>query len=377
MSRATRALARSRRSGVSATMSAYIARVYATWFAGILATVIGVVLLVSVVDLLDHLATKEEAPLGLVVEMALLKLPHLLQEVMAFVVLFSAMAAFWRLTRTHELIVARAAGVSVWQFLLPVAAAAVAVGALTTAVLNPLATTLLSRFERLETRYISHQDSSLSVASSGLWLRQSDAGGQSVIHARRVSEADMVLHRVMVLRFRGDDRFAGRIDARRARLEGGRWVLSEALHTRPGRSGERHARMTIATDLTPEKIYESFAPPETISVWALPDFIALLEEAGFTAHRHRLQLHRLLAEPVLFAAMVLIAATFSLRPQRRGRVGLVIGAGVLTAFILYFLSNFVFALGLSAKLPVAMAAWTPAGVTLLLGAASLLHLEDG
>ena len=126
-----------------------------------------------------------------------------------------------------------------------------------------------------------------------------------------------------------------------------------------------------------EKILDSFAPPETISFWDLPEFIELLENAGFSATQHKLQFHRLLATPLLLAALVLLAASFSLRSQRRGRVGLVILGGVLTGFLLYFVSNIVFALGLSGGIPVILAAWTPASVTLMLGIAVLLHLEDG
>ena len=75
--------------------------------------------------------------------------------------------------------------------------------------------------------------------------------------------------------------------------------------------------------------------------------------------------------------MVLIAATFSLRMQRRGGAALMIAGGVATAFLLFFLSDIVFALGLSATVPVPLAAWTPAGIAMLMGSTLLLHLEDG
>ena len=75
--------------------------------------------------------------------------------------------------------------------------------------------------------------------------------------------------------------------------------------------------------------------------------------------------------------MVLVAATFSLRMQRRGGATLMIVGGVVSGFLLYFLSDIVFALGLSAKVPVTLAAWTPTGVSLIFGASMLLHLEDG
>ena len=45
--------------------------------------------------------------------------------------------------------------------------------------------------------------------------------------------------------------------------------------------------------------------------------------------------------------------------------------------VLSFAAFIVFALGLSAKIPVLMAAWTPAGVSMIFGASMLLHLEDG
>ena len=75
--------------------------------------------------------------------------------------------------------------------------------------------------------------------------------------------------------------------------------------------------------------------------------------------------------------MVLIAATFSLRMQRRGGTTMMIAGGVASGFLLYLLSDVVFALGLSSAIPVALAAWTPTGVSWLLGSSLLLHLEDG
>jgi len=133
----------------------------------------------------------------------------------------------------------------------------------------------------------------------------------------------------------------------------------------------------LATDLTLNRIQDSFAPPETMSFWDLPSFIGTLEKAGFTAVRHRLYWHSLLASPLMMCAMVLIAATFTLRYTRQGGGVFVIGAGVLTGFILYLFTDIVFALGLSDSIPVTLAAWTPAGVATLLGLATLLHLEDG
>ena len=115
-----------------------------------------------------------------------------------------------------------------------------------------------------------------------------------------------------------------------------------------------------------------------MSFWDLPGFIRLLEESGFPAQRHRLHFNVLLARPFLLCAMVLVAATFSLRMQRRGGATLMIVGGVdqrVSCCISCPTSSS--RSGLSAKIPVALAAWTPTGVSLIFGASMLLHLEDG
>ncbi len=357
-------------------LSGYIAKQFLFWLGTFFFSLLGIILLITLVDLLDKAASKN-IPFGTVVQLALMKLPFLAQEVMPFTILFSGMMTFWRLTRSNELVVVRAAGISVWQFILPVIAMGVLVGVFTVAVLNPLAAALYSRFEVLDAQLSDRKNSVLAVSDRGIWIRQADSTGQSVIHAGRVSTIDLVLFKVIVFQFGEDDEFLGRIDARRATLEGSQWVLRDAWITTPGEVSVFEERTTLPTNLTPSKIQESFARPETISFWSLPSFIKLLENAGFSAIKHKLRFHRLLATPLLFTAMLLLSATFSLRPQRRGRVAMIIFAGVLTGFLLHFLSNFVFALGLSAKIPVIMAAWTPAGVSMMLGIAMLLQLEDG
>lgn len=377
MSEVAARLPRIRRLRLSPTLTIYMARHFAARFFTLLGGILAIILLVTTMELLDQLATKEGVSLLVAVKLALLKLPDLSQEVLPFGMLFAAMATFWRLTRTHELVVARAAGVSVWQFLLPIISVGLAVGILATTVLNPVASVLLRRYDRLEAQYTSQQPSAFAVSKNGLWLRQADAEGVSVIHARRVSPQAMVLHDVIVFRYEGRDSFESRIDAERAELQNGHWLLQDALKTRPRQQGKFVETMRIETELTPQKIYNSFAPPETISFWDLPEFIALLENAGFAAEPQKLQYHRLLAKPVLLTAMILLAAAFSMRPQRRGKVLMLVIAGVVTGFSLYVLSNLVFALGLTSKLPVVLAAWTPAGISLMLGLATLLYQEDG
>ena len=272
---------------------------------------------------------------------------------------------------------ARGGAVSVWQFLRPALIAAVLIGGFRTTLFNPLASVLTQRFEQLEAQAFRGRTSLLAVSESGLWLRQMSDGGQSILHAQGMAQQHMELIDVTVFLYEGLDRYAGRIDAASARLEQGHWVIRDATVSMGDLPPVKQSTVRLSTDLTLETIQDSFAAPETMSFWELPAFIEVLEEAGFSAARHRLHFHGLLAAPLMLCAMVLIAATFSLRMVRRGGTMPVAGAGILAGFVVYFASDVIFALGLSGRLPVELAAWTPATVSMLLGLAMLLHLEDG
>jgi lipopolysaccharide export system permease protein len=359
------------------TLFRYIVLQFFTWCAGVFAAMLMIVFLLDYIELIRRGGAKAEASLLVLLEMAALKQPHMAQQVMPFAILFGTMMAFWRMTRSNELVVARAAGISVWQFLTPPFAGALAVGVVTVAVFNPIASVMQSRYEALESRVLRGTGDQLTLSRSGLWLKQSDNDGDtSIVHAERLLPKQTELQEVMILSF-SDKTLIGRVDARSAMLKSGNWEVSDGLKWIPGKPPEPFERLEVPTNLTPTRIQESFASPETMSFWELPGFIQLLESSGFSAQRHRLYFNALLALPFLFTAMVLLAATFSLRMQRRGGTALMIGGGIASGFLLYLLSNLVFALGLASTIPVSLAAWAPTGVSWLLGASMLLHLEDG
>lgn len=358
-------------------LSAYLGRHFISGFCLMMGIFAVLAFVIDLAELFRRIWGREGVSVWIILQLAILKIPYMAQKVLPFAALFGGMLAFLRLTRTNQLVVARAAGLSVWQFLFPTLAIALVSGLFVVTLFNPLVSATTSAYEALESKHLRGRSSLLSVSKSGLWLRQSNQSGQSVIHALGISQKGTELTDVIVFLYEGTDKFTGRIDAQGAVLQTGSWLLSKALISGPDRMVERHDKYSLPTTLTLEQIQDSFASPETMSFWALPAFIETLEKTGFSALRHRLHWHSIMAGPLLLCAMVLIAATFSIRLTRRGGTGLLIAGGILTGFVLYFLSDVLYAMGLSGALPAPLAAWAPAGICTLLGLTMMFYLEDG
>ncbi len=364
----------------SPILSLYIVRHFLAAFAAALGVIMGLIFLFDVIELLRRAATHGNAGFDVILEMALFKLPQMVQQVLPFAVMIGAMTAFWAMTRSRELVVTRSAGVSAWEFLGPVTVAAFLIGMVDVTVFNPVAAILYQRYETMQDQMLLRGGNPLSVGESGLWLREVHQGEEVVVHANAVRQEgyDLYLREVSVFVTDADARFLYSIEASLAKLDAGTFHLTEANLLRPGRPVEHFPSYDFPTQLTLAKIQDNFASPETISFWQLPGFIHFFESAGFSANRQKLYFQSLLSSPVLLVAMVLLAAVFSLKPNLRsgGLMTRLVG-GVVAGFVFYFFSKVVYALGLSATLPVALAAWTPALVAGLFGLAALFHLEDG
>jgi membrane protease YdiL (CAAX protease family) len=114
---------------------------------GMLAALTGIVSLFDLIELLRRAATRPDATFAVVAEIAGLRLPWAMMQILPFAVLLGGILAFWRLTRSSELIVARATGLSAWQFLAGPTLCALALGcfALTALVVAPLFEEVLFR----------------------------------------------------------------------------------------------------------------------------------------------------------------------------------------------------------------------------------------
>jgi lipopolysaccharide export system permease protein len=365
------------------TLSIYMARQFSGAVIGMLLALSGLVAMFDFIELLRRSTSKPDATFGLVSEIAALRLPYIAMQILPFAVLLGGILCFWRLTRSSELIVARAAGISAWEFLAAPTFCAFMAGALATCVVSPVSSVMLGRAETLDNTYLKTGGGPLALTGGQLWLRQSDRAlspqGIAIIHAHGVElhRKQLTATEVSVFRLDGRDRLLTRIEATQATLGPGAWQLRDARVIRPEQMPEPPVAMDLPTDLTVARVQESFASPDTLSFWALPDFISLLDRSGFSSIRHRLHFQALLALPLLAATMALVSAGFSMRPARRGGVAQMIGSGVAAGFVLFVVSKMAEEFGQSGALPVALAAWAPAVAGLLLAVALLLHTEDG
>ncbi len=362
---------------ITGTLSRYFALRFLTSVVGSFVGVVALAAMIDYVELMRRGADWPNATAWVLAKISMFRVPQLTERIMPFSVLVGAMSCYLTLSRRLELVVARAAGVSAWQFVAPAMIAAFLFGTFATTVYNPISAVLHERSKRLEAEMLGENLSALQANTTGFWVRQKSPEGAAIINAKSSREQGAELGGVSIYTFDKAGHFQARIEAKSASLEQGYWQLADARVYDSGNPPEVKDSYRIGTNLTLEQVRESFATPETVPFWELPNYIAMADRAGLGAAGYRLQYDQLLARPFLLAAMVLLAASVSLRFFRFGGVQKMVLSGIAAGFLLFVLSKITEDMSKSELMSPMAAAWIPVVVGGLTGFVALLYQEDG
>jgi lipopolysaccharide export system permease protein len=346
----------------------------------VVAVFLGAMVLVAMIDFLEMLRRAGElkdVSTLLIAKITLFRLLFVTERIIPFAVLVGTMSCFLNLSRRLELVIARSAGVSAWQFVAPALIGAWLMGFAATTLYNPASAILRERSVRIEDQLFNNIGGGGFQASGSFWARQRSDEGQAIIGAKASRRQGIELGGVSIFRYDEAGHFRDRIEAKSAVLEEGYWRLDDARVYSSEAPPAEFDTYRLKTTLTAAQVGESFATPETVPFWDLSSYISLAENAGLTASGYRLQYYQLLVQPFYFAAMVLLAAAVSLRFFRFGGVQKMVLGGLTGGFFLYVLAKVAGDLSKAGMMPPLAAAALPALLGGVTGVMTLLYQEDG
>lgn len=351
----------------------YIAR---RFILAICLMVIGVVTIVFLVEFVELIRRFGSAPgftvlVGL--QLALMRTPTIFEEILPFAFLFGSIFCLLQLSKRLELVIARATGVSAWEFLTAPIVIAILFGVFSVTAINPITISLKSAANRIEVSLAGKRKRD----EVEYWFRQDSQDGASIMRARGADTAELRLIDVTAFVFGADGGFREKVKARAATFADGQWTLTDTVVTSVGQPPAPRAAYRLGTFLSAEELRRTLTQPDALSVWSLPAFIGTAARTGLNTDRFRLAFHAQLARPLLLVAMVMIAATVSLRLFRHGGTGQLVLTGIAAGFLLYVLTKITSDLGGNGIINPTLAAWGPSIIALTFGTTALLYLEDG
>ncbi|MFK7793491.1 MAG: LPS export ABC transporter permease LptG [Devosiaceae bacterium] len=360
---------------MSASLSKYLAATFARQFGFVFLAAFGLMMLVDVMELARR-GGNLEVPISAIILISATRLPALAEQLVPFAVLIAAVMTLVAMSKRSELIIARASGLSAWQFLVPLIVVAALFGMVAALIYNPLSASLKVRSDAMMSEQFGGSTAAIDPDRE-VWFRQSTGEVMTLMRAASASADGQTLNQVSAMMFDGDGNFSQRVDSHQATLASGAWTMENVTMTDARGNAREIDVFSLATPLTADDVLGRFTPASAVPIWALPGLANKAQQAGIAADRYRFQFQALLARPMLLMAMVLVAATVSLRFSRHGGTTKLVVAGLSAGFIVFLVNEIAGDLGGAGLVSPVLAAWVPPIAAGLFGTTALLHLEDG
>ena len=345
------------------TLFVYLGRKYTIWVLFTLSILVSFITLVEILELFRRVSHKSDEISSLhIMLISFLNIPTNIEELLPFAVLFGSFACFFFWTRSHEFMVTRSVGQNIWQALTPVIFCVGAIGLCHIFIINPIAATTAKQHDYYMQNIFgaSNSGGGLSVSTSGIWLRDSSSDYNLIINGQQLDLKQALIVDPILYQLAQNGKLSWRIQADTMQLTKGGWIISKAMRTENSGRQSSLGDILISTKMQPKDLLESTQAPKTVNVYRLPNFISVLERTGLPAGAHRVFFHQLLSTPLKLIGLALLAASVTLgRFSRQTKLKLILfalGAG----FGFYFLTDLIYLLGSTARLPYHIAGWGPA-----------------
>ena len=168
---------------ISNILFRYIIREFLSKLALFFVILLGVVYLFDTVELIKSASGNDGITITTILSLALYKLPNIGQQILPFIILFASIATFRSLSDRQELVCLRGAGLSAWQFMMPIMSIVFVISLIYITILHPLSAAATARYESLQNMYFGDGSKTISVIDDGLWLKQEDSTGNFILNA--------------------------------------------------------------------------------------------------------------------------------------------------------------------------------------------------
>ena len=323
----------------------------------------------------DHLI---EADIFDILVMALLKISGNIEKILPFATLIGSISCFNQWRKKNYYIVSKTSGISLWTILSPILISFFLIGLVSVIVLNPFTALLNKKYENLQTIFFGQKNlKTFSFDTKGFWIKQISRKSYLLINAGKINEDLNTLFDVNIFVYGQDQVFKKRISARRAVFSKNKLNLFEVRLTKNNSELQILNQLSFFIKSNQSNLNVTTIEPENIYILDFPIYLKQMQQYGLNTSKHLLYFFKLICQPFLIISMILLSASLMLRSNERKVEFGIVSLSLVVGFSLYFIGDFIFALGSSQKLPPLLSGFGPTLIGLFAGCYLTSDIDEG
>ena len=302
--------------------------------------------------------------------MASLKIVGNIQKILPFATLIGSIACFNQWRKKNYYVISKASGVSLWKILSPILVCFFFVGLFSIIVLSPFSTLMNKKYENLETLFFGKVNvQELSFDTKGFWIKHISEKRNLIINANKIDEKTNTLFDLNIFEYDNAKIFKNKFTSQKLLL-----YNVQSIDENYKLTSLKNFSYSINFDSS--QLSVATKKPEKIFLLDFPYYLIKMKSYGLNISKHLIYFFKLICQPFLIISMILLSASLMLRSnERKIEVGIV-SLSLVVGFSLYFIGDFIFALGFLEKIPPLLAGFGPTLIGLFSGCYLISDIDE-
>ena len=308
--------------------------------------------------------------------MSALFVPNMVYNIFPFIILLSGIWFFLKIKKSDEIIAMKSNGMSNLSIITITGFISLVLGIFFVTSINPLTSTLVKKYEAIQSSYEHEKESLASVTVNGIWIKESKYGKNFIIKSLNL-ENDTLIN-ITIYEFDNDYNFIRKINSDKANIKSTEWKLENVTFSDGNGTVTSHEEELFYYksfyDL--KKIVSLYSNLDTVSFWNLSDEIKLLENRGYSTKEMEAKMQRSFAFPFFLLSMLLLSGVFTLSTNYKQDKSKYIFIAIISSVLIFYFNDFSAALGKTDKLTVKISVWMPIAIIFIFSSIGVLHANQ-
>tara|TARA_B100000700_G_C15008127_1_gene839607 strand:- start:1011 stop:2105 length:1095 start_codon:yes stop_codon:yes gene_type:complete len=319
---------------------------------------------------------KFDVNISIPIALSFMVIPSMLVNTLPFIIFLSSMVLFIKLKHNRDLLSIKILGYSNMKFLFIFAITAFFLGAFTLFAINPITSAIVKSYVDIKGKYDVYKNHLASITSNGIWIKERVGNSTHIIQANGL-EFDTLID-VSIYKFDQNKVLFERINAKTSNVSSSKWIAKNVTKYSFGdkNTKENFETLVIDSNYDKEKLNSIYSNLDTISLYKLIRNTDELIKKGYNPSLLKEKKHFYLSLPFFLVLMVLLAGIFTLNDNERRQNTYYILLSIVACVIIFFLSNFSNALGVTEKIPLLVSVWAPVIILSIFCSIGVLQIYD-
>lgn len=304
-------------------------------------------------------------------------IPSMIIKLLPFIIFISSMIYLIQIRNNRDLLTLKIYGYSNFKIFFILAFTSFIVGWIVLFVATPISSSMVKYYEKTKSLYAKDTDHLVTVNKNGLWIKESLKEKERIITASKPKESTIT--NIVIYHLNKEFKLEEKIFSKSANIKTKNWILNDVVISYEVDGifeSEKKDTLVINSIYDYEKINNLFKNFDSMSFLQLILEYDNLLENGYNKRFLNQNLHSMLTLPPFLSLMTAIAALLTLGALKRSDNLKFIIVGLVITVIVYYFKDLSLALGLTDRVPLNLAIWSPIFVLSLFTFIGLIQINE-